>query len=91
VWQRSRELNGAHGSERASSGGARVLARVEKRRRKDRMWEGLESWRGTGGGVQPTAGHGRGGTGSSSVGAGERRERGGGPIRENGWWAGPGK
>jgi hypothetical protein len=33
------------------------------------------------GGVQSVAGPGRGGAGLSSAGAGERRERGGGPIR----------
>jgi hypothetical protein len=35
-----------------------------------------------GGGVRPTAGPGRRGAGSSSVGAREQRERGGGPVRE---------
>jgi hypothetical protein len=33
----------------------------------------------------------RSGAGSCSVGAGEWRERGGGPVRGNGWWASPGK
>jgi hypothetical protein len=37
--------------------------------------------RGGGRGVRPAAGPGRGGAESSSAGAGERRERGGGPVR----------
>jgi hypothetical protein len=41
------------------------------------------------GGAWPTVGPGRGVARSSSMGAGERRERGGGLIWGNGRWAGP--
>jgi hypothetical protein len=42
------------------------------------------------GGVRPTVGPRRGDAGSSSVGAGERREHGGALVWEDGQWAGPG-
>jgi hypothetical protein len=65
--------------ERAAGGGGGEL----RPRGTGRRWRG---------GVRPATGPGRDDVGSSSAGAGERRERGGGSIHEkNGRWAGPWK
>jgi hypothetical protein len=52
---------------------------------------GHAAWSGAGGGVRLVAGPGHDGAESSSAGAGERCEHGGGPVQENGRWASLGK
>jgi hypothetical protein len=74
---------GAIGSrgKKKMEGGSGVERGAGRRVVATRRWEARE-------GVRPAAGPGHGGTGSSSAGAGERRERGGGPVQEKwpvGW------